>query len=301
MQSGQEIEVSVTGEISSIGQEEWDACASAGISHKRAADPFTTYRFLKALEDSGSVGQGTGWVPRYIVARKQNQVIAVMPCYAKGHSQGEYIFDHNWAHAYENSGGRYYPKMQIAAPFTPAAGRRFLCKDGFEEIGRKALLEGAKAVVLQQEWSSFHITFCTEDEFETGPNAGLLQRIGQQFHWKNHDYGTFADFLLDLSSRKRKNIRKERNTASNFGGTFHSFTGAEIQPEHWDAFWEFYQDTGARKWGTPYLTRSFFECAHETMLDDIVLFMCERDGRWVAGGAEFYWPRHALWAVLGLC
>jgi len=144
-----------------------------------------------------------------------------------------------------------------------------------------------KSVVSQQGWSSAHVTFCTADEFNAGPELGLLQRIGQQFHWQNSDYSSFGDFMAQLSSRKRKNLRKERATAADFGGTFHQFTGGEIQPEHWDAFWKFYTDTGARKWGTPYLTREFFARAHKTLRDDIVLFLCERDGRWVAGALNF--------------
>lgn len=287
MAAGHEVEILIVAEIAEIGQQDWDECAGPEGLDGRPIDPFTTYRFLKALEDSGSVGQGTGWVPRYIVARQEGQIIAVMPSFGKGHSQGEYIFDHNWAHAYENSGGRYYPKLQAAAPFTPATGRRLLCRVGYEDVGRAALVEGARAVVKQQEWSSFHATFCTKEEFDFGIIVGLQHRIGQQFHWENRQYKEFDEFLSDLSSRKRKNIRKERKTAQSSGVSFHTFTGAEIEPEHWDAFWMFYQDTGARKWGTPYLTRSFFECAHETMRDDIVLFLCQQDGRWIAGALNF--------------
>jgi predicted N-acyltransferase len=282
-----QVEVSVVGQIADIGQEDWDACACPEQAVGRAIDPFTTYRFLKALENSGSVGQGTGWVPQYIVARFDGQTIAVMPNYAKGHSQGEYIFDHNWAHAYENAGGRYYPKLQVAVPFTPATGRRFLTRPEFDDLGRSALVQGMQSVVDQQGWSSAHITFCSQDEFDAAPELGLMQRVGQQFHWENQNYKSFDDFLSELSSRKRKNLRKEREAAANFGGTFHSFKGDEIQPEHWDAFWEFYNDTGARKWGTPYLTRMFFECAQETLRNDIVLFLCEREGRWVAGAMNF--------------
>jgi predicted N-acyltransferase len=281
------VEISIAQSIADIGQVEWDACACPYEDKTRPIDPFTTYRFLTALEESGSVGQGTGWVPQYITARVDGKLIGVLPSYAKGHSQGEYIFDHNWAHAFENAGGRYYPKLQIAAPFTPVTGRRFLTHPDHIDVARAALTQGIHAVLEQQQWSSAHITFCTEEEYNAAPELGLMQRLGQQFHWVNNDYKSFDDFLSCLSSRKRKNLRKERAAAANFGGTFHEFTGDEIQPEHWDAFWEFYMDTGARKWGTPYLTREFFQIAHETMRDDIVLFLCERDGQWVAGALNF--------------
>ena len=287
MTNSSKVELSVLGKINDIGQADWDACACPERLNDRAIDPFTTYRFLKALEDSKSVGHGTGWLPQYLIARLGGDIIGVMPSFAKGHSQGEYVFDHNWAQAYENAGGRYYPKFQVATPFTPVTGRRFLTRPGFTDIGRSSLVEGIQIVVNQQKWSSGHVTFCNEDEFETGKKLGLLPRIGQQFHWENNNYKSFDDFLLQLSSRKRKNLRKERKTALNFGGTFYQFTGDEIQAEHWDAFWSFYIDTGKRKWGIPYLTRSFFDCAHETLRDDIVLFLCERNGRWVAGALNF--------------
>ncbi|MBB5517001.1 hypothetical protein FHS89_003045 [Rubricella aquisinus] len=275
------IEISVLTSLADIAAEDWDACAAPGEG--RPIDPFTTHRFLRALERSGSVGTGTGWQPRHLVARQGGEVIAVMPLYAKGHSQGEYIFDHNWAHAYERAGGRYYPKLQAAVPFTPATGRRFLVKPGHEETGMAALIEGAARLAEQNGVSSLHITFCTATEAEQGSAMGLLRRTTQQFHWENDGYRDFDGFLAALSSRKRKTIRKERTTAQGFGGTIHCLTGGAIQPEHWDAFWEFYQDTGARKWGTPYLTRVFFDEAQESLRDDILLVMCERDGCWVAG------------------
>ncbi len=276
-----EITVTVVESLSSIGQTEWDICAG------NSGDPFTTYRFLHALEASGSVGRGTGWEPHHLMACQGDDVIAVMPLYAKSHSQGEYMFDHNWAHAYERSGGRYYPKLQAAVPFTPVTGRRFLCREGFENVGRSALVQGAVQMAASNQLSSLHITFCAEDEFEVGADIGLLQRTGQQFHWLNDDYQSFDDFLAALSSRKRKNIRKERKVAQAFGGTIVALTGADIQPEHWDAFWQFYQDTGARKWGIPYLTREFFDIVQEQMRDDVLLVMCESEGRWIAGALNF--------------
>lgn len=278
------IAISMHGSLSQIPAEDWDACACPEVADGgRAYDPFTTYRWLKAFEDSRSVGTGTGWDPRYMTAEMDGQIIACAPLYAKSHSQGEYIFDHNWAHAWERAGGRYYPKLQMAVPFTPATGRRFLTRPGFEAEGISALVQGAVQVASANELSSFHITFCTEAEAIAGEQIGLLRRRTQQYHWENRKYADFDAFLADLSSRKRKTIRKERERAQTFGGTIQHFTGDQIQPEHWDAFWEFYQDTGARKWGTPYLTRKFFDLAQDQLRDDILLVLAQHDGRWVAG------------------
>ncbi|WGI23576.1 GNAT family N-acetyltransferase [Amylibacter sp. IMCC11727] len=278
-----QIEVTVIGGLHQIEAAEWDRCACPETGSGRPIDPFTTYRFLKALEDSGSVGVGTGWEPRHVLARRDGQLIGVMPCYAKNHSQGEYIFDFNWAHAYENAGGAYYPKLQAAVPFTPATGRRFLTAEGCDDVGMSALIQGAVQLAAQNELSSIHATFCTEAEAIAGAQMGLLHRTGQQFHWYNDGYADFDGFLGALSSRKRKAIRKERRVAQGFGGVIHQFTGDQIQPEHWDAFWQFYQDTGMRKWGQPYLSREFFDIAQAELRDDILLIMCERDGHWVAG------------------
>jgi len=267
----------------------WDACACPeAVSGARPNDPFTTHRFLKALEDSNSVGQGTGWHPQYLQASLGEKTIGVAPMYAKGHSQGEFIFDHNWAHAYEQAGGRYYPKLQIAVPHTPATGRRFLIHPDFEEVGLSALIQGAVQLGRNNNLSSLHVTFCSEQERDLGVSLGLLPRTTQQFHWFNKGYRSFDDFLQTLSSRKRKNIRNERVRAQNFGGSIKTFTGSDLTSEHWDAFWDFYQDTGARKWGTPYLTRRFFDIAQETLREDIVLVLAERNGRYVAGALNFF-------------
>ncbi len=281
------IEITVLGQISDLPAEEWDACACPEASDGRAVDPFTTHRFLAALEASGSVGAGTGWQVRHLVAREGGKVIGVAPLYAKSHSQGEYIFDHNWAHAWERAGGRYYPKLQMAVPFTPATGRRFLTLPGKEGLATAALVQGAVSLASENRLSSLHVTFCTEAEAQRGADIGLLHRVTQQYHWKNRDYPSFDVFLDDLSSRKRKTIRKERRTAQDFGGEIVRLTGEAIRPEHWDAFWVFYQDTGARKWGTPYLTRSFFEIAQETLTDDMVLVLALRAGQPVAGALNF--------------
>jgi predicted N-acyltransferase len=282
MTQGQ-ITITLHDRLTDIGQAAWDACACPEAELGRPDDPFTTYRFLKALEDSRSVGTGSGWQPHYLSAEQGGQIIAVAPLYLKSHSQGEYIFDHNWAHAYERAGGRYYPKFQIAVPFTPATGRRLLTRPGFEAVGRGALIEGARDVALRNGLSSLHITFCTEEEAEAGAALGLMPRRTQQYHWVNRGYADFEGFLADLSSRKRKAIRKERARAADFGGEIVTLTGDQIQPEHWDAVWTFYQDTGARKWGTPYLTRAFFTRAHDTLRDDILLILALRGGRPVAG------------------
>lgn len=270
--------------ISEIGEADWDACACPEAADGgRPLDPFTTYRFLHALEQSGSVGPGTGWEPHYLVVRRGDDPVAAMPMYAKGHSQGEYIFDHSWADAYMRAGGRYYPKLQVAVPFTPATGRRFLTRRGEEVAGRAALVQAMVQIAADNGLSSAHVTFCTADEAEAGAQMGLLHRVTQQFHWENRGYGDFDGFLADLASRKRKAIRKERQRAQEFGGTIRRLTGADIRAEHWDAFWAFYQDTGSRKWGRPYLTREFFDIAAERLAGDILLVLAERAGRPVAG------------------
>ena len=280
--------VEIVTSLSEISPALWDslACPEA-LDGEPPHDPFTTYRFLKALEDSGSVGRGTGWDPCYILAYSGKDAIGAAPMYLKSHSQGEYIFDHNWAHAYERAGGRYYPKLQIAVPFTPATGRRFLTKHSHHETALKALIQGAIEFGSQNNISSLHVTFCTKKEKEAAEDMPLLKRVTQQFHWQNDGYQNFDNFLSSLSSRKRKNIRKERNAANDFGGAISVLTGTDIKPEHWDAFWTFYQDTGTRKWGQPYLSRAFFDIAQDTLRDDIALVLAERDGRYIAGALNF--------------
>ncbi|MDB0061797.1 GNAT family N-acetyltransferase [Octadecabacter sp.] len=281
------IEITTHLSIAAIDPADWDACACPEAADRRAIDPFTTHRFLKALEDSGSVGAGTGWDPHYLAARQDGQLIAVAPLYGKNHSQGEYMFDHNFAQAYERSGGRYYPKLQIAVPFTPATGRRFLTRAGFEVQGMSALVQGAVQIASDNELSSIHATFCTEGEALAGAEMGLLHRTSQQYHWANDGYADWDAFLAALSSRKRKTLRKERHTAQDFGGDIVQLTGDQIEPHHWDAFWDFYQDTGARKWGQPYLTRKFFDIAQKTLRDDMLLVFAMRDGVPIAGALNF--------------
>ncbi len=283
MDDARAIEISVLPGLGAIAAADWDACACPEASSGRANDPFTTHRFLKALEDSGSVGARTGWQPRHLAAHADGELVGVMPLYAKSHSQGEYIFDHNWAHAYEQAGGRYYPKLQCAVPFTPATGRRLLVRPGpMAGTAAAALVQGAVELARANGVSSLHITFCTGDEAAAGAALGLMPRTGQQFHWENRAYPDFDAFLAALASRKRKQIRKERATAAE-AGEIVQLTGAAIQPAHWEAFWRFYQDTGARKWGRPYLTRAFFDHAHDSLRDDILMVLCLRNGRPVAG------------------
>lgn len=267
--------------MSDISAAEWDALACPETG--RAVDPFTTHRFLAALDASHSTGTGTGWQTRPLILR-DTAPIAALPLYVKSHSQGEYIFDHGWAQAYERAGGAYYPKLQAAVPFTPATGRRFLCDPSL----RETLLETAISLADQNKLSSLHITFCTEEEvLSLAGTHGLLHRVTQQFHWENKGYSDFAGFLANLSSRKRKMIRKERETAQASGLTIRALTGANIEPAHWDAFWRFYQDTGSRKWGTPYLTRAFFTELHRSMRDDILLVLAFNGTTPVAGALNF--------------
>jgi predicted N-acyltransferase len=286
--SDQALKLEIVTSLADVSQQDWDSCACPEVfDGERPNDPFTTYRFLKALEDSGSVGSGTGWDPCYMMAYQGEELIGCAPMYRKMHSQGEYIFDQNWAHAYERAGGMYYPKLQIAVPFTPATGRRFLVKPHAADVARQTLIQGALQFGAQNKVSSLHVTFCTKSEREDAESSELLARVTQQFHWENDTYETFDQFLTSLSSRKRKNIRKERAQAANFGGEIVTLTGDQINPEHWDAFWVFYQDTGARKWGQPYLTRRFFDFAQEYLRNEIALIMAKRDGRYVAGALNF--------------
>lgn len=268
--------------IEQIAAADWDALAGTAPG-ARPRDPFTTHRFLHALEASGSVGPGTGWTPRHLLLRDGVRPVAAMPLYQKAHSQGEYIFDHAFADAWHRAGGRYYPKLQSAVPFTPATGARFLG----DPAHRAALLGALADLAAGNRLSSAHVTFCTEAEAQAGAAAGWLHRVTTQYHWHDAGYGSFEGFLAALSSRKRKTIRKERETAQAFGGTIRALTGDAIRPDHWEAFWAFYQDTGSRKWGRPYLTRAFFDIAHQTLRDDLLLVLAERGGQPVAGALNF--------------
>jgi len=272
-----ELNVKLAPGVGSFDADAWNALGGN-------RNPFVSHEFLTALEDSGSVGEGTGWDPVPIVIEDDaGRLLAAMPSYAKGHSQGEYVFDHSWGDAYHRAGGRYYPKLQIAAPFTPANGPRLLLSD--PSFGPH-LLKGAEAVCLQSKLSSAHATFIEPDQLEMFKAGDWLMRSDLQFHWFNRDYATFQNFLDDLASRKRKNLRKEREAAQ-AGLRIEKLSGDDIRPEHWDAFWIFYQDTGARKWGTPYLTREAFTLLGERMGDRLVLILAFDDDQPIAGALNF--------------
>lgn len=275
--------------IGEVGATAWNACANpanAGLAY----DPFLSFAFLDALETSESAVAGTGWAPYHLVLENEDQagVLGVVPMYLKNHSSGEYVFDHGWAEAFERAGGRYYPKLQISVPFTPATGRRLLinASDHQQQL-ESHLLGGVMQLAEKMAVSSVHITFAEKTQWDHMGELGFLQRTHNQFHWQNDGYQTFDDFLSALSSKKRKNIRRERRDALANGITIEMLTGADIQEQHWDAFYRFYTDTGQRKWGTPYLTRLFFSTIGESMPDDILLVMCKREDEYVAGAINF--------------
>ena len=273
MADGHAITARIAEGVTSIPAADWDACAGPD-------NPFVQHGFLSALEDSGSASPRAGWQPVPIVIDgPDGKPAAVMPAYAKSHSQGEYVFDHGWADAWHRAGQDYYPKLQIAVPFTPATGPRLLTQD---ESLKPALIAAAETLVRQHELSSAHATFLLDEEVAQFEAAGWLIRIDRQFHWTNHGYASFDEFLTALASRKRKTIRKEREQAIR-GLTVQHLSGADITEAHWDAFWHFYQDTGSRKWGRPYLTRTFFSLLGERMADRVLLIFALRDGRPIAG------------------
>jgi len=280
-----ELTATLADSFAAIPAADWDALACPAPG--RPDDPFITHRFLMALERSGSVGPGTGWQPSPLLLHQAGRLIGAAPLFVKSHSQGEYVFDHGWAEAWQRAGGRYYPKLQIAVPFTPVTGPRLLTLPGQEVTGRAALVQAATGIAGENGLSSLHITFCTAAEAAQGAAQGLMHRLGQQFHWQNAGYGSYDDFLATLSSRKRKALRRERETANGHGLTIRALTGDEIRPDHWDAFWDFYQDTGARKWGRPYLTRGFFDEIHATMRADVLLVLAFDVDRPVAGALNF--------------
>ena len=274
---GDPARVRVVERLASVPAAEWDACAGTD-------NPFVTHAFLEALEASASATEETGWLPQHILVEDADgRLLGAVPLYLKSHSYGEYVFDHGWAQAYERAGGRYYPKLQAAVPFTPVTGPRLLVRAGapaaVEETLIAALLEVAKA----HKVSSLHVTFPPRAQWERLAAAGFLQRTGQQFHWENRGYGTFEDFLGALSSRKRKQIRRERRDALAEGLEIETLTGADLESRHWDAFHRFYVSTTDRKWGGAYLTREFFDLLHRRMPDRVVLMMARKGKRYVAG------------------
>ena len=263
--------------VAALPAAEWDALTDG-------ANPFVTHAFLAALENSASVGPGTGWQPAPIIIEDASGALAAaLPAYIKHHSQGEYVFDHAWADAWHRAGGQYYPKLQIAVPFTPASGPRLLTR---QPALAPALIAAAEQLCQGQGLSSAHATFLTPADAAIFAAAGWLLREDIQFHWENRGYASFDDFLATLASAKRKNLRKER-AAAQAGVTIRALTGDAIRPDHWDAFWAFYQDTGARKWGTPYLTREAFTLLGQTMADKILLVLAYDDARPIAGALNF--------------
>jgi predicted N-acyltransferase len=279
--------------IAAIDAAAWDACANPpGLSLEEAEgerfNPFLTHAFLYALEASGSVGGRTGWAPAHLTVEDAGgRMVAAAPCYLKSHSQGEYVFDHAWADAYERAGGDYYPKLQVAVPFTPVTGRRLLIAADAPEGARDALIGALRELRKQTKASSIHATFPTVEDGERLSKAGFLIRTGEQFHFFCEGYANFDDFLAALASRKRKVIRRERRDALDNGIAIEALTGASIRSEHWDAFFKFYIETGSRKWGRPYLTRDFFDWIGKTLADRVLLVMARRGGRYIAGAINF--------------
>jgi hypothetical protein len=274
-------EVSIHRRVSDIGRAAWDACAD---NPAHAANPFIAYDFLDIAEESGCAAPRTGWAPQHLAVRdERGEVAAVAPVYLKSHSQGEYVFDHSWADAYEHAGGRYYPKLVSAAPFSPVTGPRLLVRrDVDQDQGRKMLLSGAITVCEKMDVSTLGVNFPTADEWRFMGEQGMLLRQNQQYHWLNAGYATFDDFLGALSSGRRKTIRRERRD-SVASLEVHALTGKDLKEEHWDAFYGFYMDTGNRKWGRPYLNRLFFSLLNERMADRVLLLLARRNGRWIAG------------------
>jgi len=298
-----QVVVRVIPHIADVAPEDWNACAAGGAEFETASirppNPFVSHAFLRALEESGSAAKESGWLPQHLLYEDwHGRLLACMPCYLKAHSQGEYVFDHGWAEAYMRAGGRYYPKLQASVPFTPVTGPRLLVRAGPAPAERQAiLLEAGRSLTEEHGVSSLHITFMTRQEWELAGALGYLQRTDQQFHWLNRGYATFDDFLAALSSRKRKTIRKERRTALEDGIAIEWVTGRDLTEAHWDAFFDFYMETGSRKWGTPYLNRECFSLLGQTMADELLLVLAKRDGRYIAGalnviGADTLYGRY---------
>jgi len=271
-----EILAKIASGVSGLNSPAWNRLA--------AGDPFLSHEFLSALEDSGSVGPATGWTPAaLLIEDESSHLVAAAPAYLKTHSQGEYVFDHGWAEAWERAGGQYYPKLQIAVPFTPVPGPRLLGSRP------QQLLAAAEAVTVQNDLSSAHITFMDDSAAAEAERRNWLIRHGIQYHWFNRGYASFDDFLGVLSSRKRKSLRKERAAAA-AGLEIRALRGAEIRRSEWDAMWAFYQDTGSRKWGRPYLTREFFDLVGERMGDKLLLFVAYRGDLPIAGALNLVGP-----------
>jgi uncharacterized protein len=275
------------GAAGEIGTRAWNACANpAGRSDPH---PFTRYEFFAALEESRSATAHTGWRPCHLVIECNDRIAGLLPLYHKDHSQGEYVFDQSWADAFERAGGSYYPKLQASVPFTPVTGRRFLVAKGADEARMvERLIAAGTSAVRELNASSLHATFLTEQEWRTAGEAGLLLRTDQQFHWQNRGYANFDEFLGELSSSKRKNLRKERAAVREAGIEFDWLTGTDLTESAWDQFFVFYMDTGSRKWGRPYLTREFFSRIGQSMAEQVLLVIARRGKRAIAGALNFF-------------
>ena len=307
-----ELRIRIVSSLAEVPRPVWDACADATVGNhepggdqikpihednfstklstrEKTINPFICHDFLSSLEQSHSVGGRTGWQPRHLLAEQADgTLLGAAPCYVKTHSRGEYVFDHGWAEAFERAGGDYYPKIQVAVPFTPVTGPRLLaCPGPQSEAVRGALADALTEITTASELSSAHVTFLTEAEWNALGKRGFLQRTDQQFHWENAGYATFENFLSQLSSRKRKAIRRERKEALAPGIEVAWLTGSDLTEDIWDVFFAFYMDTGSRKWGRPYLTREFFSIVSEKMRDRILLILAKRAGRWIAGAINF--------------
>src|SRR5262252_6541960 len=304
-----ELTLRVANSIGDVAAEAWDACANPSWPDRGNGaggpcpgpasaqtpvlgdryNPFISHDFLSALEVSQSVRARVGWQPMHLIAEDaQGSLLGAVPCYVKSHSRGEYVFDHGWAEAYERAGGSYYPKLQVSVPFTPATGRRLLVRPGpDEDAARVGLAAGLVELTRLRDASSAHLTFLTEPEWHFLGANGFLQRTDQQFRWENSGYASFADFLAALAARKRKIIKRERRDALSADIAVEWLTGSSLTESAWDCFFAFYMETGSRKWGRPYLTRSFFSLVGESMGDRILLVMAKRAGRYIAGALNF--------------
>jgi uncharacterized protein len=288
--------VRVVESLAEVPAAAWDACAGGD-------NPFLSHAFLEALEASGSATAETGWLPQHaLVEDAEGSLLAAAPLYLKSHSQGEYVFDHGWAQAYERAGGSYYPKLQAAVPFTPVTGPRLLVRPDAPPDTAETLVAALVEIARAHKVSSLHVTFPTADEWERLGAAGFLRRSGQQYHWENRDYASFEAFLAALNSRKRKQIRRERRDALAGGLEVETLTGTDLEPRHWDAFYRFYRATTDHRWGGAYLTRGFFDLLHERLADRVVLMMARQGKRYVAGalnllGRDTLYGRN--WGTIG--
>jgi len=293
---GERLTVRIVEDLAQIPAAQWDACAGSD-------NPFVCHAFLQALEESGSATRETGWLPQHLLLEDETgKLLGAVPMYLKSHSYGEYIFDHGWASGYERAGGRYYPKLLAAVPFTPATGPRLLLHPEADQDAADYLIAAMLEVAQRRKVSSLHVNFPPQAQWEKLGEHGFLQRLGRQFHWENNGYKSFDDFLEALNSRKRKQIRRERRDALEGGLEIETLNGPDLKPEHWDAFFRFYMSTSDRKWGSAYLTREFFDLLHQRMADKIVLIMTKKAGRYVAGalnlvGSDTLFGRN--WGCIG--